>query len=440
MLATLVTPAAASAQVLPQLPASYAAPNYDRIFVGVVEAHEAGAYMARTRGPAANWYGVAGLAQDETAAVSGNARGLELSVLSGKAPGQQDAQLSSFDTLPQFIGVSLGPDGLPWKGVHGGISFMKKNAWASLVWWGEGNSAGHWSYVSDSSFGAYEVSAGAAWALTPELRLGANLALSWSRLYDNSTFTQLLSETGDAPATMRSRLVSGIVFDVTPTLAVQWTPRPWLALGAVVRSAGLRVGGGATVRVEELNTSAAGSANVSMQDFDATYELRDPLRIGGAVALLFRGWAVELDVRYHASPGTYAMISSNQPIRTVTTPPGGTATEAPFPDVLFVGRAVVDFALGGSYALNETVKLHGGLYNSASPVSQDSAFLRQMDIYGARGGVSFRGEHLSGSAGLGLERTVSNATPGLILPGVGAIDDSIEVTTLSAVVGLEYRF
>jgi hypothetical protein len=200
------------------------------------------------------------------------------------------------------------------------------------------------------------------------------------------------------------------------------------------------VGGSAAVLFEELSTSAAGSTDLSFQDFNAQYQLRSPFQLGGAAAFLFRGWEVELDVRYHASPGRYARVSSKQPIRTVTTPPGGAAVETPFPDVEFVGRAVIDFALGGSYALGEKVKVHGGIYNSGSPVSEEMTFLRQMNIYGARGGVSFRGDHVSGSVGLGIERTVSNATPGLSLPGVGTIDDAIQVLTVSGVLGLEYRF
>jgi hypothetical protein len=440
LLAAVFAPAAAAAQVPPQLPASYVAPNDDRVFVGVTEAHEAGAFLARAHGPAAAWYNMAGLARDPNSAISGSARGISIDLLAGKAPGQQALQVSSFEQLPQFVGVSLGPGVLPWESVRGGAAFTKRNSWDSLVWWSQGDSAGHWSYVSDGSFASYEVSASLAWEAAPELRFGASLGFSWTHLLENDRFSGVKALAGDAPASLRSRLLSGLVFDLAPALAVQWTPRPWLALGGLVRSPGLKLGGSATVQFEELSASAAGSTQRSMEDPAARFEYRRPLELQGGVAVLFSGWELELDVRYHASPGSYAMVSSSQPFRTTTVPPGGPATEVPFEDVRFVGRAAVNLAAGGSYAVSPAVRIHGGLYSSRSAVSGEMVQLRQVDVSGARAGLSFRGEHLSGSLGLGLEHARSSSTPDLTLPGTAPIDDAAEVSSLSGIMALEYRF
>ena len=440
LLLICTVPAAAAAQSVPHLPASYAAPNADRVFVGVNEAHEAGAYLARARGPAAAWYNVAGLANDETSAISGNARGFELNLLSGNAPGQQDSQASGLGMLPQYLGIELGPDALPWESIRGGIAFLQKNSWASRVWWFQSDDTRHWSYVSESAFNAWELSASAAWAVSPELRLGVSLGLDVTHLFINDRFTGLLLTPGDAPATARSRLAMGLDVHLAPTLAAQWAPLPWLALGAVLRMPGVRLGGMSDIQFEELNGGAAGIENASLMDDGARFEFRSPLELDVAVALLLREWELEVDVRYHAATGTYTMFASNQPIRTVSAPPGGPAVETPFGGLQYQGRAVFNVAVGGSRALSEKLRFHAGIYNSASPVSGEQALLRQIAVWGVRGGISFHAERLALSAGVGVERARSSATSGLTAPASGPIDDAVQMLMLQALLGLEYRF
>jgi hypothetical protein len=96
-------------------------------------------------------------------------------------------------------------------------------------------------------------------------------------------------------------------------------------------------------------------------------------------------------------------------------------------------------ALGGSWALGPALRLHGGVYTSPSPVASGSVAFRPTDLYGLRFGVSFRGERLSGSIGLGYETGVASASPTLVDMEGAPIDDSARVHHLSLTLAAEYQ-
>lgn len=132
-------------------------------------------------------------------------------------------------------------------------------------------------------------------------------------------------------------------------------------------------------------------------------------------------------------------MTPDVPVETVTVPPGGPPVQTPFPPTEYTGRSVVNLSLGGSHALSEALTVHGGAYSSPSPVGAGSSFFRQLDLYGARAGLSFRERSLSGSMGLGYETGRSGASPGLDASEPRPIDDSIRVQRFSVVLAAEYR-
>lgn len=434
-LTVALLPAAASAQAALELPASFIAPNHDRVFVGVAEAHEAGAYLARTRGPAAAWYDAAGIATLEGSAASVNVRGLEAGTLSVS---DGPAQFSALGVLPLYLSAVLGPDLLPWRDVRVAISGTEQTAWSTLVWWGTTGADGHRTYVSDSSLSSYVLAASAAWAASPSLRFGASLGASWTWLFENDRLSALTAG-AEVESTIRTRLASGLVFHAVPSLSAQWDPVPWLAVGAVVRLPAPRLWGEATVQAERQETTSSGSQTAFQQTGQADFDYRYPLELHGGVAARRKAWELEVDVRFHASPGSYDLIASTVPVEVVTDPPGGPPAPAPFAPIRYDGRAVVDVALGGSFALSEALRLHGGLYASPSPVASGSTFFRQTDLYGARAGVSFSGERLSGSVGLGYEQGTASASPGLAGLEPTPVDDRARVRTVSLTFAAEYR-
>jgi len=438
-LAAALLPAVARAQGVDlQLPATFVAPNFDRVFVGVAEAHEAGAYLVRTGGPAATWYNPAGMAQVDRTSVSVNVRGGQLEILSLGAQVPNRVQVTGLDVLPLFASLVLGGDLLPWDDVRIGFSGTQQTSWDVLAWWGGSDADGHWGYVSDSSLSSYVLSGSVAWAVSPQVRLGAGLGVSWTRLYLNERLTALVAP-GDVQGTIRSRLLSGLAYHLVPSAGVQWEPAGWLALGAVVRAPALRVWQNATVQAERQDTTATSTRDSFTQSGSADFDFRYPLELQGGAALRGEKWELELDARYHASSGSYDLVRSSNPVQAVTTPPGGPPVTSPFQPIRYQGRAVVDLALGGSWAAGRAVRLHGGAYASPSPVAAASAYFRQIDLYGLRAGVSYEGERFSGSVGLGWETGRSSASSGLAGVRPTPIDDSFRYDKLSVALAGEYR-
>jgi len=193
------------------------------------------------------------------------------------------------------------------------------------------------------------------------------------------------------------------------------------------------------VQGERHETTATSIQNTFIQTGAAEFDYRYPLELDGGVAVHHNRWEVELDVRYHASSGDYQLVGTSVPVDTVTVPPGGAPAQSPFTPIEFRGRAVVDVAVGGSWAVNDTLRLHGGLYACPSPVASGSDLIRQMDLYGIRAGLSFRGVKFSGSAGLGYETGTASGTANL--PQLGSeLDDTIRTQRLSVIFAFEFRF
>src|SRR5512141_400468 len=111
LLAVLVVslPRAAPAQSVPvPIPKNVILPNYDTVFIGPMEALEAGAYLARTSDAAASFYIPAGLAGSTHTSVSASANGFVWTQLTSRALGQATTT-TQLGTTPGHFAFVLGP-------------------------------------------------------------------------------------------------------------------------------------------------------------------------------------------------------------------------------------------------------------------------------------------------------------------------------------------
>ena len=434
-----LAPAVALGQAAPlQMPASFVAPNFDRVFVGLSEAHEAGAYLARTSGAAATWYNPAGFADLPATEVSLTVRGLNVGTLSLTGPLPNSTQITSFSVLPMFAAVAFGPEVTGWQDVRLALSATEQASWSALAWWGGTDASGHWTYVSDSSFSSYLAAASIAWSASPRLRLGGSLGGSWTQIYENDRLSAL-SSAAQTYGTIRTRLLNGIVLHLIPSLAAQFEPDAGIVVGAVVRAPGIKVWGRATLQGEQQDTTPSYTRDAFLQTGQADFDYRFPLELDSGIALRRETWELELDARYHASSGTYELVGTGAPIQTVAVPPGGAPVLSAFTSVQYQGQAVLDLAIGGSFALGAGWRLHAGAYDSPSPVGSGSVQFRRTDLYGGRAGVSFKGKVLSGSAGLGYETGRSSASPSLGGVADTPVDDPVRVRQVSLVFSLDWQ-
>ena len=110
----------ARAQVV-RIPPSLLLPNYDRVHPGLIEALEAGAVIARARNAPAVAYNPAGIAVTDRSVLNASAQGYQLTALGGTGF-EQASPVSSFESIPSFLGLVLGRDVLDWESVRLGFA------------------------------------------------------------------------------------------------------------------------------------------------------------------------------------------------------------------------------------------------------------------------------------------------------------------------------
>ncbi len=99
-----------------------------------------------------------------------------------------------------------------------------------------------------------------------------------------------------------------------------------------------------------------------------------------------------------------------------------------------------NFSIGGRYQLDEAWSLHGGFYTDAAPADPASTnVFRSVNLYGLTAGAKLKGDHLSGSLGLGLTWGSSNDFP---LSDSGSVPFStrLSILTVSLLYAIAYRF
>ena len=104
LLAVLAVAGSASAQSDFLIPPTLLLPNYDRVYPGLTEALEGGAFVARAKAAPALFYNPAGIATTNRTVLNASAQGYQLTTLGGTGF-SQSSPVSSFETVPSFIGL-----------------------------------------------------------------------------------------------------------------------------------------------------------------------------------------------------------------------------------------------------------------------------------------------------------------------------------------------
>ena len=125
LLLAIALPAGAQEFIIPP---TLLLPNYDRVYPGLTESLEGGAYIARARNAPALFYNPAGIATVQRTVLNASAQGYQLTTLGGTGF-ERSSPVSSFEPLPSFIGVVLGKDVIDWENVRLGISIATPVHW-----------------------------------------------------------------------------------------------------------------------------------------------------------------------------------------------------------------------------------------------------------------------------------------------------------------------
>lgn len=421
------------------LPPSAVLTNYDRVLIGQEEALESGAFTARVADSTAGWYNPAGLALVQRSVIGASATGYELDIVDlGEI--QTAAGKTTLAQLPSYFGAVLGGDVIRSDTWRIGFSATKPTSWSTAVNGATLDGSGA-VYSSRVSISTLIPALAAAWAPIPSLRLGAGLGVAITSI---SQAQQLSMRNASADATVRNSDGTGVTWGGQLSAGVQWDATPHLVVGASMSTPTLRIFQSGSLTFQSIDTNAQGNTQVYFRDPDATFAYHIPLNVNLGVAWRAPTFEVEVDVRYHAQVTPYLMIASNQPVQTVVVQNGQVVRNdsAPFAGLTYGASNVWNVAVGGRYTLDESWSLHGGFYTDAAPSAPtESRVFRSVDLYGLTAGAKLKGDHLSGSLGLGVCWGSSDdfllGTPGSPYPPVAT---RLSILSLSLLYAIAYRF
>jgi long-subunit fatty acid transport protein len=448
-LALLAAAPSARAQSSWFLPPSAVLTNYDRVLIGQEEALESGAFVARVADSTAGWYNPAGLALVRRSVIGASATGYELDTIDlGQI--QTSAGKLTLAQLPGYFGAVLGGDVISSDVWRIGFSATKPTSWSAAD---NGATLGdsEVNYSSRVSISTLVPAISAAWAPLPSLRLGAGFGVAITSISQ----TQILSMRGPQAAgetsILRSADGTGTTWGGQGSLGVQWDVTERLVAGASLRTPTftiLRTGSLAYQNVEIVQSAPgqtpAGPTTYEsyFADPNASFTYKLPWNVNVGLAWREARFDVEVDLRFHSAIPQYTLLGSSQPIIRTTSFAGGgqVSVPVPFPGLTYGASAVWNVAIGGRYQLDEAWSLHGGFYTDFAPTDTGSTdIFRSVNLYGLTAGAKLKGEHLSGSLGLGLSWGSSDD---FVLgdPGGATVSTRLSVLSVSLLYAIAYRF
>jgi len=423
-----------------RFPPSLLLPNYDRVYPGLVEALEGGAYIARARNAPAVAYNPAGISVTERTVLNASAQGYQLTALGGTGFAQA-SPVSSFEAIPSFLGIVIGREVIDWEKVRLGFAVVTPVHWDQSAIASTAPQPGQRaSYDVHSSFSTVVPTFAVGWAVSSTFRLGAAIEFPYTSLSDEGELSGELTTATMSQGLLRTVAFGGSTLDLQGVAGAQWAPLRWLQLGLLFRSPGLKVVSTGSIQYEALSTLAAASRHVYFDDRNAQFEYRSPLELSLGAAVTLGPVELELNVRWHDGTHSYSLFSSSQQTRIVDTTPGAPViTNTPFPPIPYRARQVWNGSFGGHVNVSSAVSLHAGAYIDQSPVDVVSEGFRRVDMVGFRAGVGLKLGKIAASAGVGWEH--GKATDDLAPDGpIPSEHEELTLNTFTVLFSVSFQF
>lgn len=427
------------------IPQTLAVSNRDRIFPGLYEFSEAGAVVARVRDAPATWYNPAGLALSERTTFNLSSAAYQLTMIGSASAPAEFSRTASFQPIPSALGVAFGKEVLEWHGMRLGLGIHSQANWDSSVRLDSTPGPDtRVSYVMKSLFRSTVFTAGTGWALDPRYRFGTALLFDYTETGDvGQTSGDVLDGTA-LQTVIQSLDFSGNTLHLMASLGAQAEPLPWLSLGLVLRTPGIALLRGGSVRYEAQTSTLQTHQLSLLDDRNAEFDLHKTFKATLGIAVRF--WKIELegDVRWYPASTTYTLLATSVPIRISTQLPGQAPVEAEqqFSSISFATRQVWSGSIGFRLRLSDLVTFHGGFYVDPSPVSAAvNGLFQKADFAGFRGGVSFTARQgLSGSVSLGYERGTADTTVAVGGLAVAPLPVEVSFTIFNLSFAIGYKF
>jgi hypothetical protein len=425
------------------LPPTLIVTNYDSILIGQDQSLESGAYVARADDASANWYNPAGLANVDRSIISAAGTGYVLSQLSLTGSNKSGTSNTDLGQLPSYVGAVLGREVLGESRWRLGISIAQPNAWGQSVGnldLPEAPRPSRVNYNTSARFSTQVWSLAAGWSPLSPLRVGASVGIGITDL-NSSQSLAATATVSDPVAVLRTLEARGQAWQLRTSVGAQWDILSGLTAGAQLRFPSLTFASSGSATYQDIANNGSPWSQAYFRDTSAAFAYQFPFEVDGGLAWSRGPYAVEVDVRYHASTSSYNLLSSTQPVTIVSTV-GGQPVQStqPFPNVSYAARSVVNFAVGGHWAPWPKVSIHGGVFTDHSPAPGEStSAVRQLDIYGATLGAKWTGINVSGSVGL-FYSWGSSVPFDITGPGQPPATATIDYKSIALLYALSYQF
>jgi len=417
-------------------------PNYGMTPIGQTAGLEGGAFVARANDASSNWYNPAGLALAEKSSVSSSAGTYQSFSLVPEALSRDDSGGSS-QTVPALVGV-LVKDLFGNKQFTAGFSVVRTNSFeqetdaqrSDLL----PSTAAILDYSADSQYRRNEYSLGLGYSCGRAWRFGATLAVANTSLRAvGSVFDQEV-QPGGLDATLLARRASGSITQLRLSAGAQYQLTPEILLGANVRTPGLDLFRSGEVSYDALQHRGAGTASLAFFDPDPWFDYELPFQAAIGAAIEKERFQLEVDVLFASGSSPYDLFSSERTAVYIQDDGSGNppiVTQVPFQDVISENKAVVNVAVGGSYALtkNKVWTLHFGFNTDFSPVGDADQYFSRVDLYGLTAGISGSVEGFTAAVGVNYQwGDASN------VPLADVLDSDISVDSWAIIYSLAYKF
>lgn len=438
MLFLVGTTLAARAQDV-SIPPSLLLPNYDRVHPGLIEALEAGAFIARARNAPAVAYNPAGISLAQRTTLNASTQGYWLTVLGGSGF-EHASPVSNFESMPSFLGIVLGRDLVDWETVRLGFAVVTPAHWdQSVVANSEPEMGQRASYSVHSSVTTTVPTVSVGWAVSPSVRLGASIEFPYTSLSDQGQLSGELTTASTSQGSVRNVTAGGSTLDVVGVVGAQWQPLRWLQLGILIRSPGLKILSTGSLDIESLTTLPSGTRHTFFSDRDARFEYRSPMEVALGAAFEVGRVQLEVDLRWHDGTHTYPLFSSTEQGRVVDTSSGAPVVSSfDFPGVPYRARPVLNGSVGAHVTLTPAVSLSAGAYLDQSPVELLGQGFRRVDLIGFRTGVGLQLGPFGASLGIGWEH--GKATDDLAPDAAQSQREELTLNTFSVLFSVSYKF
>jgi hypothetical protein len=386
------------------IPPTLLLPNYDRVYPGLTEALEGGAYIARAKNAPALFYNPAGIATVERTVLNASAQGYEATVLGGTGF-THSSPISNFTTVPSFLGVVLGKEVIDWDTVRLGFSVSNPVSWNQTAVAASVPEAGQRiSYAAHSNFNTIVPAFSVGWAATPALRFGGSIEFPYTSISDTGKLSGNLTTAATSQGALATLAANGSTLQLRGVGSVQWQANSWLELGATVRTPGLSILKSGSVSYESLSSLNVGTRQVIFQDTSAEFQYLTPWEVGVGIAFDWDIVGFEFDLRYHSGTHTYTLLGSTKSGAAVDTSSGvPVITDIAFTGVKYRALDVWNGSVGVRLSVFKNVALSAGAYLDYSPVAPDTTVFRKVNMIGFRTGASFTIGKVTAAVGAGWE-------------------------------------